>query len=74
MDYDNFSKHYKLIVIDLNKQTELQNFDLKQQINFIGKLQEREATMFHHWKIRRNDFWILTKFCGYHIEWKNKRL
>ena len=42
-----FKDHYKLIAIDLIKQTELENLDLKQQINFIGKL-EREvgATMF----------------------------
>ena len=45
--YDYFSKHYKLIVIDLSKQTELGNPDLKQQINFIGKLEEDNgATMF----------------------------
>ena len=30
-----FSKHYKLIAIDLSKQIELENPDLKQQINFI---------------------------------------
>ena len=47
LNYEYFSKHYKLIAIDLSKQIELQNPDLKQQINFIGKL-EREvgATMF----------------------------
>ena len=38
LDYDYFSKHYKLIAIDLIKQIELENPDLKQQINFIGKL------------------------------------
>ena len=41
----NFSKHYKLIAIELSKQIELQNSDLKQQINFIGKLEDDEATM-----------------------------
>ena len=41
-DYDYFSKHYKLIVIDLSKQVKLKDADLKQQINFIGRL-EREA-------------------------------
>ena len=35
---------YKLIAIDLSKQTELENTDLKQQINFIGRLEE-DATM-----------------------------
>ena len=47
LDYDYFSNHYKLIAIDLNKQIELENLDLKQQMNFIGKLEEcNGATMF----------------------------
>ena len=47
MDYDYFSNHYKLIVIDLSKQIELENPDLKQKINFIGKLQESDwVTVF----------------------------
>ena len=45
-DYEYFSKHQKLIAIDLRKQIELENPDLKQQINFIGKLKRNEgATM-----------------------------
>ena len=44
MDYEYFSKHYKLIAIDLSKQIELENPDLKQQINFIGKLEENHGT------------------------------
>ena len=48
MDYEYFSKHYKLIAIDLSKQTELENPDLKQQINFVGRLErnERAAMLF----------------------------
>ena len=46
LDYEYFSKHYKLIAIDLSKKTELENPDLKQKIDFIGKLKEDEATMF----------------------------
>ena len=46
LDYEYFSKHYKLIAIDFNKQIELENPDLKQQINFIGRLEEDNATMF----------------------------
>ena len=45
-DYEYFSKHYKLIAIDLSNQIELENSDLKQQINFIGKLEDDRATMF----------------------------
>ena len=44
LDYIYFSKHYKLIEIDLSKQIELENSDLKQQINFIGKLEEENGT------------------------------
>ena len=44
-DYEYFSKHYKLIAIDLSKQIELENPDLRQQINFIGKLEDDKATM-----------------------------
>ena len=46
LDYEYFSKHYKLIAIDLSKQIELENSDLRQQINFIGKLEDDKATMF----------------------------
>ena len=44
-NYEYFSK-YHLIAIDLSKQIELENPDLKQQINFIGKLEENNAAMF----------------------------
>ena len=43
--YEYFSTHYKLITIDLSKQIELENLNLKQQINFIGRL-ELNATIF----------------------------
>ena len=47
LDYQYFSKHYKLIAIDLSKQIELENPDLKQQINFIRRIKRHEgATMF----------------------------
>ena len=46
LDYKHFKDHYKLIAIDLSKQIELENPDLKQQINFIGRLTENIATMF----------------------------
>ena len=47
LDYEYFSKHYKLISIDLSKQIEIKNSDLKQQINFIGRLTRNEgAAMF----------------------------
>ena len=47
LDYEYFSKHCKLIAIDLSKQIKLENPELKQQINLNGKLERDEgATMF----------------------------
>ena len=37
LDYEYFSKHYKLIATDLSKHIELENLDLKQQF-IIGRL------------------------------------
>ena len=45
LDYEYFEDHYKLIAIELSKQIELQNPDLKQQINFTRRLEETSATM-----------------------------
>ena len=46
LDYEYFKDHHQLITIDLSKQIELENFDLKQQINFIERLEENNATLF----------------------------
>ena len=46
LDYEYFSKHYKLIAMDLSKQSGLENPDLRQQINFISKLEVDKAIMF----------------------------
>ena len=47
LDYEYFKEHYKLIAIDLSKQIELENKDIKQQINFIGNLERDDgAVMF----------------------------
>ena len=47
LDYEYFSKHYSLIALDLSKQIESENPNLKQQINFIGRLKRDEgATIF----------------------------
>ena len=45
LDFAYFKENYRLIAIDLSKQTKLKD---PQQINFIGKLEGRddEATMF----------------------------
>ena len=46
LDYEYFSKHYKLIEIDLSKKNKLENPDLRQSINFIGQLEDDKAAMF----------------------------
>ena len=46
MDYKYFPEHYKLVVIDLSKQIELENPNLEQQINLIDKHENDRATMF----------------------------
>ena len=47
LDYDYFSNHYKLIVIDFCRHIKLENPDLKQKILLFGKLEEDNgATMF----------------------------
>ena len=44
LDYGYYKKHYRLIEIDLSKQTKMKD---PQQINFIGKLLKNTgATMF----------------------------
>ena len=61
LDYEYFKDNYKLIAIDLSKQTELEDTDLEQQINFIGKfgnnaimffiVEKKEETTFDFSKI-----------------------
>ena len=46
LDYEYFSKDYKLIVTDVSKQTELKNSELKQQINSIGSLEQNTKIFF----------------------------
>ena len=47
LDYEYFKQHYKLVAIDLRKQIDLKNKDIKQQFNFIGNLErDNGAVMF----------------------------
>ena len=47
LDFAYFKENYRLIAIDLSKQTKLKD---PQQINFIGKLEKQAtgASVFHH--------------------------
>ena len=54
LDCEYFSKQYKLIAIDLNKQIKLENPDLKQQNNFIGRL-DRDNGVAMFFIIKKSD-------------------
>ena len=75
LDFNNFKENYKTIAIDLSKQIELENKDLKQQINFIGSLDRTGgATMF--FIIEKQEETVIeffAKLCLYCIKWKVKR-
>ena len=68
LDYEYFKDHYKLIAIDLSKQVELENPYLKQQINFIGRLEENNATTFFIIEKKEETIFDISQ------EWKLKRL
>ena len=78
LDYEYFWKCCRLIAIDLSKHIHLENPELKQQINFIGILEDNEdneARMFFIIeKSEETTVEFLTKFCEYQRKWKHKRL
>ena len=45
LDFKYFKDQYKLIAVYLSKQSELENSGIKQQISFVGRL-EQNATIF----------------------------
>ena len=78
MDCKYFPKRYQLLAIDLSKEIELENPELRKQINFIGKLEDDRSTISFiiekSEETQNSKFKIFTKFCEYHIKWKQKRL
>ena len=66
LDCGYFSNHYTLIAIDLSKQTELENPDLKQQINFMGRILKNEGTtrIFIIEKSQETTLDFSKKFCN----------
>ena len=55
LDYKYFSKHCRLIAIDLSKNIELEIPELKQKINFSGILERASNNVFHHLQVRRHN-------------------
>ena len=60
LDFAYFKENYKLIAIDLSKQTKLKD---PEQINFIGKLESQDhgATMFSSSKNQKKQLLIFHK-------------
>ena len=62
LDYECFSKHYRLITIGLSKQIKLEGLDAMQQTNFISRLDRGEAaTMFFIIKKQKKRTFNLSK-------------
>ena len=61
LDYEYFKDHYKLIAIGLSKQIELENPNLNLKINFIGRLEKNNATMFFIIEKIKEPLWIFHK-------------
>ena len=72
LDYAYYKKHYRLIAIDLSKQTKLKD---PQQINFIGKLLKNTgATMFFIIeKSEETTFEFLQNSVNILYKWKHKK-
>ena len=56
LDYQHFSKYYKLIAIDLSKQVELENPDLMQQSFSSLKSQQKQILNFQKMLQQQFDF------------------
>ena len=61
LHYDYFSKHYKLIAIDLSKQAELEKSDLRQQISFEKIERNKGETIFFINKNQKKQILIFRK-------------
>ena len=73
MDYDYFSKRYKLIAIELSSQIELENPYLKKQINFTGKLEDDRGSIFFIIEKSQEPTFEFSQNSVSIIKWKHKR-
>ena len=73
LSYAYLEKHYKLIAVDLSKQTKLKDL---QQINFVGKLSRRSgATIFFIIEKSENTtFEFFTKFCKHLTKMETQKI
>ena len=68
LDYEYFKNHHKLIAINLSKQSELENSDIKKQINFLRRIEQNATVFFIIEKKEENYPRFFTKFCNYCIK------
>ena len=61
LDYEYFKDYYKLTALDLRKQIEFKNPDLKQQINFFGRLKKIMQRCFLLLRKKKKPFFIFHK-------------
>ena len=74
LDFAYYKENYRLIAIDLSKQTKLKD---PQQINFIGKIegQNNGVTMFLSLKGQKKLLFNFYKILQtYYKQWKHKKL
>ena len=74
LDYEYFKDHYKLIAVDLSKQSDLENSDIKQQINFIGRLQQNATMFFIIEKKEETTLDFSQNFCSYCIKMESQKI
>ena len=75
LDYEYFKEHYKLIAIDLSKQIEMENKDIKQQINFIGNLERDNAAVMYFImeKCEETIIEFLQNYASIVLKWRVKK-
>ena len=74
LDYEYFKEHYKLIAIDLSNQIELENKDIKQQINFIGNLERDNGAVMFFIIEKSEEAIMLTKLCFHCIKMESQKI
>ena len=71
MDYEYFSEHYKLIAIDLSKQIDLENPNLKQQIKFQMIEQQCFSSLRNNKRITEETTFEFSQYSVSIINWKH---
>ena len=68
LDLAYFKENYRLIAIDLSKQSNLKD------PRKTWRKKQWSNNVFYNWKVIRNYFWAFTKFCQYLIKEETQKL